>query len=366
MNPLLRLHAIGQRVWLDNLSRTLLRENSLRTLINDDKVAGVTSNPSIFLKAISESPYYREELATLRRDPTLSAEARYESLAIADIREACDLLRPLHAATGGDDGYVSLEVSPALAHDADGTVAAGLRLKAAVDRDNLMIKVPATAAGLAAIETLIAAGCPVNVTLMFSLKHVDEVAAAYDRGIRRYIAGGGNPLPVKSVASVFLSRIDTLVDGKLDTIGGEALALRGKTAVALARLAYARFQQRTRESEFKTLAATSGARPQILLWASTGTKNPAYSDVLYVESVIGAETVNTLPDATLAAFRDHGKAEATLTLDPEGAARHVDAVEALGIDLTAAGEQLQAEGLRQFEDAYAKLLQITGDQSPPP
>lgn len=366
MNSLLRLHALGQRVWLDNLSRTLLRENSLRTLITDDKVAGVTSNPSIFFKAISESPYYREELATLRRDPSLSAEARYEALAIADIREACDLLRPLHTATGGDDGYVSLEVSPLLAHDAEGTVAAGLRLKAAVDRDNLMIKVPATAAGLTAIESLIAAGCPVNVTLMFSLKHVGEVAAAYDRGIRRFIAGGGNPRPVKSVASVFLSRIDTLVDGKLDALGGDALALRGKTAVALARLAYRHFQQRVQDAGFKALAAASGARPQILLWASTGTKNPAYSDVLYVESVIGPDTVNTLPDATLAAFRDHGKAEATLAQDTDAAARHIAAIEALGIDLTAAGEQLQAEGLRQFEDAYAKLLQMTADQSPAP
>lgn len=366
MNSLLRLHALGQRVWLDNLSRTLLRENSLRALINDDKVAGITSNPSIFLKALSESPYYREELAALRRDPSLSAEARYESLAIADIREACDLLRPLYTATGGDDGYVSLEVSPALAHDADGTVAAGLRLKKAVDRDNLMIKVPATAAGLIAIESLIAAGCPVNVTLMFSLKHVDEVAAAYDRGIHRLIAGGGNPRPVKSVASVFLSRIDTLVDGKLDAIGSEALALRGKTAISVARLAYRRYQQRTQEPGFKALVAASGVRPQILLWASTGTKNPAYSDVLYVESVIGTETVNTLPDATLAAFRDHGKAEATLATEAESAARHVAAVESLGIDLTAAGEQLQAEGLRQFEDAYAKLLQMAADQSPAP
>jgi len=358
LNPLLRLHALGQRIWLDNLSRTLLREGTLQQLIRDDRIAGVTSNPSIFFKAISESPHYLNELQRLRADPALSAEQRYEALAIADIQGACDLLAPLHRSTHGDDGYVSLEVSPALAHDAEATVAAGLRLKAAVARDNLMIKVPATAAGLQAIETLAARGCSVNVTLMFSLRHVRDVHAAWLRGISALVAAGGDPRPVRSVASVFLSRVDTMIDRQLESIGGNALALRGKTAVAMARSAYAEDRERRTQHAHAALVAR-GMHPQRLLWASTGTKNPAYSDVMYVESLIGPDTVNTLPDATLAAFRDHGRAEETLTQDLDAARAQLAAVRDLGIDLDAAGEQLQAEGLKQFSDAFDQLLKLT-------
>lgn len=358
INPLLRLHALGQRVWLDNLSRTLLREGSLQKLISEDRIAGVTSNPTIFFKAISESPYYREELQLLRADPALSAEQRYESLAIADIRGACDLLLPLHRSSAGEDGYVSLEVSPALAHDMAGTVAAGLRLKAAVARDNLMIKVPATTAGLQAIEELAANGCSVNVTLMFSLKHVRDVAQAYIRGITRLVESGGDARKVKSVASLFLSRVDTLIDRRLEAAGGGALALRGRTAIALARLAYRESLSMFSTESFAALARR-GARPQCMLWASTGSKNPAYSDVLYVESLIGPQTVNTIPDATLAAFRDHGRAEATLEQDIEGARAQFAALGELGIDLDAAGEELQAEGLRLFEDSFRQLLALT-------
>ena len=341
MNPLLRLHALGQRIWLDNLSRTLLHEGTLKSLIADDRIAGVTSNPTIFFKAIGESPHYNEELQRLQADTTLSAEQRYETLAIADIQAACDLLQPVFKSSSGDDGYVSLEVSPALAHDAAGTVAAGLRLKGAVARDNLLIKVPATAAGLTAIEELVARGGSVNVTLMFSLRHVRDVAQAYLRGVARLLEAKGDARKVKSVASLFLSRVDTLIDKRLEDIGGDALALRGRSAVALARLAYQDYRVTFSDTLFGTLAKR-GARPQYLLWASTGTKNPAYSDVLYVESLIGPQTVNTLPDTTLAAFRDHGKAEATLET---------------GID--AAGEELQAEGLKLFADSFRQLLALT-------
>ena len=358
MNPLLRLHATGQRIWLDNLSRTLLREGLLQKLITEDRIAGVTSNPSIFHKAISESPYYREELQQLKTDASLSAEQRYEMLAVADIRGACDLLQPLYKKTGGDDGYVSLEVSPALAHDAAGTVGAGLRLKKAVDRDNLLIKVPATPAGLTAIEELIAHGCSVNVTLMFSMRHVRAVAQAYLRGIQRLVDAGGEPRTVRSVASLFLSRVDTLIDKRLDALGGEALALRGRTAISLAKLAYQEALACFSSAAFGDLAKR-GARAQTLLWASTGTKNPAYSDVLYIESLIGANTINTVPDATLAAFRDHGKAEETLTSDLETANDQFAAIKRLGIDLDAAGDQLQEEGLKQFEESFRQLLALT-------
>ncbi len=355
MNPLLELHALGQRIWLDNLSRTLLREGTLAKLIADDGVAGVTSNPSIFFKAISESPYYRDEAAALRRDAGLTPEQRYERLAIADIQAACDLLRPLFDRTAGEDGYVSLEVSPALAHDAPGTIAAARRLKGAVQRDNLLIKVPATPAGVAAVETLIGEGCSVNVTLMFSLMHVRDVAQAYIRGLDKWTRHGGDARRVKSVASLFLSRVDTLIDKQLDAIGGDALALRGKAGVALAKLAYQEYKTIFKGAAFAPLAAR-GARPQYMLWASTGTKNKAYSDVLYVDALIGPQTINTLPDATLAAFRDHGRAAPTLESGIESARDLFAALARLGIDMDGVGEELQVEGVKLFAQAFEQLL----------
>jgi len=355
MNPLLELKALGQRIWLDNLSRTLLSEGGLKQFVEDDGVAGVTSNPTIFFKAISESPYYRDEVARLVRDETLTPEQRYERLAISDIQAACDVLRPLYERTGGDDGYVSLEVSPALAHDAPATIASAKRLKAAVHRDNLLIKVPATPAGITAFETLIGAGCSVNVTLMFSLDHVRSIARAYVRGMRKWTGDGGNARSVKAVASLFLSRVDTLVDRKLEAIGGEALALRGKSGVALAKLAYQEYKTFFRGAEFAPLASL-GARPQYLLWASTGTKNPAYSDVLYVESLIGPETINTVPDATLAAFRDHGHAGLTLESVIELSRRQFEMLARHGIDMQKVGGELQVEGVRLFASSFDQLL----------
>jgi transaldolase len=356
-NPMNELKKLGQRVWLDNLSRTLLREGGLRRLIDEDGLAGVTSNPTIFFKAISESPYYRDDLARLKDDAALTAEQRYESLAIADIQAACDLLRPQFSASGGEDGYVSLEVSPALAHDAQGTVAAARRLRAAVKRDNLLIKVPATPGGLTAIAELIAEGCSVNVTLMFSLDHVAGVADAYIQGLTRLAATGGDVRHVKSVASLFLSRVDTLIDRRLDAIGGPALDCRGRSGVALARLAYQEYRRIFKGPRFADLRSR-GARPQYLLWASTGTKNPAYSDVLYVEALIGPETINTLPDATLAAFRDHGRAAVTLEHELDEARQQFDALRAAGIDMRQVGEELQAEGVKLFAQSFDQLLAL--------
>jgi transaldolase len=355
-NPLLTLHTLGQRIWLDNLSRTLLEEGVLARLVAEDGLAGVTSNPTIFYKAISESPYYREELAALKRDARFAPERRYERLAIRDIQNACDLLHPLYVRTDGEDGYVSLEVSPALAYDADGTVASALRLKAEVNRANLLVKVPGTKPGLAAIERLIGQGCSVNVTLMFSLDHVRDVSAAYMRGLEQWLGrSDADPRPVKSVASLFLSRVDTLVDKKLDALGGDAPGLRGRAGVALAKLAYEEYRNVFGGPLFAPLAA-KGARRQHLLWASTGTKNPAYSDVMYVESLIGPETINTLPDATLAAFREHGRAAPTLTEGLDEARQVFADLGRRGILMGNVGDELQAEGVKLFQKSFDDLM----------
>jgi len=346
---------LGQSLWLDNLSRALLQEKTLERLVKQDGIGGVTSNPSIFEKAISSGPYYRADVTRLKTSE-LNADQRYERLVIPDIQAACDLLRPVYDASQGDDGYVSLEVSPRLAYDEDATVAAATRLSSAVQRANVLIKVPATPPGARAFERLIAGGINVNVTLMFSLHHVMEIAQAYIRGARRWIEQGGDARRLKSVASLFLSRIDTLVDRRLESFGTEqARQLRGKTGVALAKLAYQRYLDLFHGTACADLRG-AGVRPQYLLWASTGTKNPDYSDVLYVEPLIGPETINTLPDATLAAFRDHGKAGLTLELDVEQAKNQLLTLEQLDIDSRVVGEVLQAEGVRLFDGAYTRLI----------
>lgn len=358
MNPIQAARAAGQQVWLDNLSRSLIQSGELARHI-EAGVAGVTTNPAIFHKAIAEGQDYRPALDAMNGE-NLSAEARYERLVIEDVQRACDVIRPVFDESRGDAGYVSLEVSPALADDEAGTVAAARRLRAAVARDNLLVKIPATAAGVRAIETLTGEGVSINVTLMFSLAHVDAVAGAYQRGLDKLAAAGGDLSRVRSVASVFLSRWDSLIDKQLDDIGTpEALALRGKAGVALARQAYQRYLARFHGAGFTALAA-KGARPQSMLWASTGTKNAAYSDLMYVEPLIGPETVNTLPDATLAAFADHGKVTpGSITADVDAAAAHIAALAALGLDMNQLGERLQADGLAQFAVAFGKLLELT-------
>lgn len=355
MNRTLAVKQHGQQIWLDNLTRTHLREGVLARMVEEDGLAGITSNPSIFYKAISEGSYYCDDVTKLC-STSQTAEECYEALVMDDVRQACDLLLCTYRESGGASGYVSLEVSPLLAYDEEKTVSEARRLRAAVGRENLLIKVPATPAGIRAFERLIAEGININVTLMFSLRHEEAVAKAYIHGAKRWVDSGGDPHRLKSVASIFLSRVDTLVDKRLTDIGTqEALALRGNAAVALGKLAYQRYLTRFHGDSFSTLGKL-GIRPQQLLWASTSTKNPEYNDLLYVEPLIGPETVNTLPDDTLEALRDHGHVADTLESGLDLAQRHVETLATLGIDLDEVGETLQVEGVKKFADSYNELI----------
>lgn len=360
MNPLLAAKALGQQIWLDDLSRPLLRDGSLRRLIEEDGIDGVTSNPTIFAMALSsptDGAHYQADREKLMASG-LSAEQQYESLIIADIRDACDLLHPTFERSGGDAGYVSLEVSPALAYDETGSVAAVQRLRATVGRDNLLLKLPATPAGIDAFERLIGEGYRVNMTLIFSLAQYEAVAQAYLRGARRWLHASGDPRRPKSVASFFLSRIDSAVDPRLERLATPAAtALRGHAALALAKNCYRRYQGIFHGADFADLAA-AGVRPQYPLWASTGTKNPTYSDVKYVEALIGAESVNTMPQKTLLAFRAHGNVAPTLPQRLDEASEQVHRLAELGIDLNAVGEQLLKDGVRLFAESYDKVIGV--------
>jgi transaldolase len=353
------LHPLGQRVWLDNLTRGHIRDGRLAQLIAQG-VTGITSNPTIFHKAVTESGDYAGQLDLLRRtepDP----ERRYEALVSEDIRAACDLLQPVHVNSGGDDGYVSWEVAPRHAHDEDMTVAEAKRLHRLVGRENLLIKVPGTEAGLRAFERLTAEGISVNVTLLFSLHHVARTLEAYIRGAHQWLEKGGQAGRLKAVASLFLSRVDTLVDRKLGALGTpEALALCGKTAVATAKLAYQRYLDLFMGDRYFSYLRAHKIRPQYLLWASSGTKNPAYSDLLYVEPLIGSGTINTLPDKTLSALADHGVLAPTLHQGIDEAQAQMLALESLGLSPTRMGEELQVEGVRLFADSFDKLIGAMG------
>ena len=357
MNAIKQITELGQSLWLDNLSRSLIKQGTLERLINDDGVSGITSNPSIFHSAISTGGDYADDLARLKQaepDP----ERRYEALVIPDIQAACDLMRPVFESTKGDDGYVSLEVAPSWAYDADGTVAEGQRLAAAVARDNLLVKVPGTPEGVHAFETLTRLGINVNVTLLFSVKQTERIWEAYIRGLTARVAAGLDIRHSKAVASLFLSRVDVLVDARLTEIGTpEALALRGKAAVAMAKNAYRRYEELFKDASFAHLEQV-GARPQYLLWASTGVKNPAYHDLMYVEPLIGTETINTLPDKTLDAIRDHGKPALNLALGLGEANTQLEQLAKLGIDMDSVGETLQAEGVKQFVTPFDKLMTL--------
>jgi transaldolase/transaldolase/glucose-6-phosphate isomerase len=347
------LLALGQSVWLDFISRGLVRGGQLKHLV-DHGLRGLTSNPSIFEKAIASGSDYDDEIqAILRRDPDCETTELFEQLAITDIREAADVLRGVYENSRGQDGFVSLEVSPHLAHETDATIAEAARLWRAVDRPNLMIKVPATPAGVVAIADLIAAGVNVNATLLFSLDHYEAVAHAYLLGLKR----AADPSRIASVASFFVSRVDTLIDKKLDAMGTpQARSLRGRAAVANARLAYHRFREIFHAPQFEPLRRR-GARAQRVLFGSTSTKDPAYSDVKYVEELIGQETVNTLPPETIDAFMDHGRARLSLTEGVTQARTHLESLAALGINMHTATEELQADGVRKFAEAYDKLIE---------
>ena len=354
MNPLKELLKQGQSVWLDYIRRDLVRRGELRRLVEEDGIRGVTSNPTIFEKAIAGSTDYDEALgALLAQDPQANVEKLYEPLAVEDIQMAADILRPVYDESDGADGYVSFEVSPHLAHDTERTISEAKRLRAAVGRPNVMIKVPATPAGIPAIEELIAAGVSVNVTLMFSMKHYEAVARAYIKGVERC----ADPAKVASVASFFVSRVDTMADKVLESLGtAQALSLLGKVAIANSKIVYQRFLQIFHGEGFAALRQR-GARVQRPLWASTGTKNPKYSDVLYVENLIGPETVNTLPPETLKAFRDHGKIiEDAVRESLDEAAAVLGRLRAVGIDLDAITERLQQDGVASFAASFDQLL----------
>src|ERR1700739_4667502 len=363
MNPVKELEKHGQAVWLDFLARGFVANGDLKKLIDTDGVKGVTSNPSIFEKAIGSSDEYDGAIGSALKKGDRPVAELFEHLAIEDIQHAADVLRPVYDQLEGQDGFVSLEVSPYLAMDTKGTITEAERLWKHVHRKNLMVKVPATPEGLPAIQHLIGEGISINITLLFSQKTYVEVAEAYLAGLKKYVAGGGDPSHVASVASFFVSRIDSAVDKQLDEKIARAndpsekerlAALKGKVAIANAKLAYQEYKHLFSGARWEKLEA-KGAKPQRLLWASTGTKNKDYSDVLYVEELIGPNTVNTVPPATLEAFRDHGKPRDSLEENLEDARRALAELEKSGISLDAITADLVKDGVKQFADAADKL-----------
>jgi len=358
MNALKQLGALGQSPWLDYMKRSLIDKNELRTLIERDGLKGVTSNPSIFEKAIGETDEYADALKHFQAQGDHSISAIYEHLAIGDIRSAADVLRPVYDDTHGRDGYVSLECSPYLADDTEATVAEAQRLWAAVDRPNLMVKVPATPAGIPAIRQLIGRGLNINITLLFSVSVYEQVVDAYISGLENLQKSGGDISKIGSVASFFVSRIDTAVDHQLDKISDKeaADALRGKAAIANAKLAYVQYKALFSGPRWEALA-TAGAKTQRLLWASTSTKNPIYKDTMYVEALVGRDTVDTIPPATMDAFRDHGQATPdAIEQDVSGARAVLAALEKHGISLKGITDKLVIDGVQQFADAFDKLF----------
>jgi transaldolase / glucose-6-phosphate isomerase len=357
VNKLKQLEACGQSPWLDYLKRSLIEKGELRELIERDGLKGVTSNPSIFEKAIGETEEYAEALKRFQAQADHSISAIYEHLAIADIRAAADVLRPVYEQTQGRDGYISLECSPYLANDTDATVAEALRLWAVVDRPNLMVKVPATPPGVPAIRQLIGRGLNINITLLFAVSVYEQVVEAYLAGLEDLIRSGGDLSKIGSVASIFVSRIDVATDKRLGEPGDEKLErLRGKAGIANAKIAYARYKALFSGPRWQHLAE-GGAKTQRLLWASTSTKNPAYKDTMYVEALIGRDTVDTIPPATMDAFRDHGAVDTdAIEQDVSGACTLLAELEKQGVSLKEITDELVKDGMRQFADAFDKLF----------
>lgn len=361
-NPLIDLENLGQSIWLDFISKELMQSGELHRLIKEDHLKGLTSNPSIFEKAIAQTNDYDEAIAILSKKDPHNAKVVFENIAIADIQAAADILRPVYEESQGQNGFASLEVSPHLAFDTDKTIEEAKRLWHQVDRPNLMIKVPGTKKCMAAIRDLISNGINVNVTLLFSVDAYRDAAQAYLQGLNDRAIKGLPINSVQSVASFFVSRIDTKVDDLLEKFAKEhpehqqeAHSLLGKTAIANAKMAYMAYKD-LYESDLAKGLIRQGAKKQKLLWASTGTKNARYSDVLYVESLIGKNTVNTLPPATLDAFRDHGKAANTITKNTDQAALIMNELAKFKIDFKSCCDELLIEGVKIFTDSFDKLL----------
>lgn len=355
-SPIALLGKERQSVWLDYMHRTMLRNGELKALIEARGVRGATSNPTIFEQAIGKSDAYDEEIARLGAHGHDTVRI-YEALAIEDIQAACDLFRPIYEMSAGNDGFVSMEVSPLLAHNTAGTTAEARRLWDAIARPNAMIKIPGTIEGIPAIRQSLAAGININITLLFAVSMYERVIDAYLAALEERVAAGGDIATLRSVASFFVSRVDTEVDKRLDALKkpAQTTALMGKAAVANARLAYEQYTRHFEGARFRALMAKGGAvqRP---LWASTGTKNPDYKDTMYVDELVGPDTVNTMPPATLEAFADHGVVARTVDKDIEQARRQIAAIEALGVSLNAVTDHLVADGVKKFADSFNSLL----------
>jgi transaldolase/glucose-6-phosphate isomerase len=366
-NPLKGLLAYGQSPWMDYIRRDLLTSGKLRKHIEEDGLRGMTSNPSIFEKAIAESREYADILES-NEAKDLDPKRVYETIAIRDVQDACDIFKPVYEETNKRDGYVSLEVAPTLANDTRGTIDEARRLWKAVNRSNVMIKVPGTAEGVPAIRQLVEDGLNINITLLFAQSAYEEVAEAYFAALEARAAKGQDVSHIASVASFFVSRIDTLVDSAIDArlktesdAGKRAqlAALQGKIAIANAKLTYRKYQELAASPRWKALAS-KGAQTQRLLWASTSTKNPKYRDVIYVEELIGADTVDTIPPATFDAFRDHGRLRPSLTENVDQAAQEMKQLGELGISMKEVTDKLVVDGVKLFAEAFTKLLQATG------
>jgi transaldolase len=350
-----QLSELGQSVWIDYLSRDLIHSGELRRMMEEDAIVGVTSNPTIFQKAISHGNAYDEQLRELLDEHCETVDAFFH-LAERDVGDACDLLHGIWAETAGRDGYVSIEVDPNLAYERDATFEQAKELHDRIDKPNLLVKIPGTEPGLGAIEDSVAAGRSINITLIFSLPRYKEVVEAYTRGVERLLEAGGDPSRVASVASFFVSRVDTEADKRLESIGTEeARALRGQLAIANAKLAYQHYLEVCSSDRWKGLEA-KGATRQRCLWASTSVKNPEYRDTLYVEELIGPETVNTMPEETIQAFQDHGQVAETLTQGVDDAKRVFDRLAEVGVDYDDVTAVLEKEGVEKFSDSFKELI----------
>jgi transaldolase len=353
MNPLVELHKLGQSFWYDNMSRSLITSGELARLVKEDGLRGMTSNPTIFEKAIAGSADYDEEMNELVKHD-LSSFDICEELMVSDIRNAADVLRPVYEESNGRDGFISLEVSPKLANDTEGTVEAARRLYGKLNRPNVMIKIPATPAGIPAIEAVLASGINVNITMLFARENYEQVVNAHLRGLELASADNKKLDRIASVASLFVSRVDTLIDKMLEEAGADP-SLAGKAGIANARVLYRRYKEIYKGERFDSLSSR-GAQPQRLLWASTSTKNPKYRDVLYIESLIGPETVDTMPPVSVNAFREHGVLAVTLEKDVDECERHLGRLKGAGIDFKAAMQKLQDDGVGLFAASFDTLL----------